>query len=289
MLNEVRIQTPAKVNLHLRVLPKRADGYHNIESVFQAIDLCDDICIMRTKKQGYCDVEVIGMKLPSENTLTIAYREFCRLTGNREGIIVNLTKRIPSGAGLGGGSSDGAATIQALDKLFNTQLTHAQKAELALHIGSDVLFFLSGGTSIVTGRGEFIKEILLPADMYFIVLQPDIHSSTNEAYKLFDNWMDKGITQDFPALAELERMYRMPAKNWTFRNSFTEPLAERYPSIRQALNSLTKYGADFVEMTGSGSAVYGIFCSQKEAEKAFTQLCLEWKCWLAHPYKQKML
>lgn len=284
MLNEVNIQAPAKVNLHLRVLPKRVDGYHNIESLFQAIDLCDDLCVKRTGAQYGCKVEVIGIKLPPENTLTVAYSEFCTFTGIREGVTVKLTKRIYSGAGLGGGSSDGAALIQALDKLFETHLSHAQKAELVLPIGSDVPFFLSSGAAVVTGRGEFVREIDLRTNVFFLVIQPNVHSSTKEAFKLFDNWRGNGKALKFPDLAELESMYRMPVTNWTFRNSFTEPLAERYPPIAKALASVIQHGAMFSEMSGSGSAVYGVFCSEKDAEKAYTQLCLEWKCWLARPY-----
>lgn len=284
MLHEVVINAPAKLNIHLKVLPKRADGFHNIESVFQAIDLCDRLVVKHTGSQFDCEVEVVNSKLPKENTLTSAYAGFCTLTGIREGIHIKISKHIPCGSGLGGGSSDGAALIQALDELFETQLAHMQKVELALKVGSDVPFFLSGGTAVVTGRGEFVREIGLRNDLFFVVIQPDVHSSTKDAFNLFDGRHTEDNTQAFPDLAQTENMYQMPVETWTFGNSFTELLAERYPPIEKALKSLRQCGAIFSQMSGTGSAVYGVFCSQEDAKNAHAQLCRLWKCCIARPY-----
>lgn len=276
------IRAPAKLNLHLRVLSAeesgRNDGYHNIESVFQAIDLCDELIVEKKAGKPECTVKVKGAPLPAENTLTAAYKEFCNLTGINEAVTVDVTKCIPSGAGLGGGSSDAAALLIVLDKLFQTKLKTKQKMQAACRIGSDVAFFLSHGCAVVTGRGEFIREISSRNDLYFVLVQPDVYSSTKEAYALLDERINRSILRELPGVAELEAIYRKPAAQWTFGNSFTEPLAESYPVIKAALKSLKAVGADFAEMTGSGSAVYGVFSSEAEAKSAYTRLCDRWRC-----------
>lgn len=287
MPNRLCIRAPAKVNLHLRVLSRREsrrnDGYHNIESVLQAVSLYDDLTVSKAAGGSGCRLTAEGIRLPAENTLTAAYAEFCNLTGIKDGVRVDLIKRIPCGAGLGGGSSDAAALLVALDKLFETGLSEKQKMQAACGIGSDVAFFLSGGCALATGRGEFIREIGLRADLFYVLVQPDVHSSTKEAYALLDRRMDRAQTRMFPGVAELENIYRKPAVEWTFGNSFTEPLAESHPVIAQALKALKACRADFADMTGSGSAVYGVFSSEKEAKNAYTRLCGAWRCFFVSP------
>ena len=281
MPNKMRIRAPAKLNLHLRVLSSeesaRKDGYHSIESVFQAVDLCDELTVEKKAGGPLCRIKT-DTALPAENTLTTAYGEFCNLTGIKEGVQVDLIKRIPSGAGLGGGSSDAASLLIVLDKLFETDLSLEQMMQAACRVGSDVAFFLSHGCAVVTGRGEFIREIGSRNDLYFVLVHPDVHSSTKEAYALLDERMNGSIPAEFPGVAELESIYRKPAAQWTFGNSFTEPLAETYPVIAAALKSLKAVGADFAQMTGSGSAVYGVFPSKKEAKSACSRLFGRWKC-----------
>ena len=130
----MRIRAPAKLNLHLRVLSSeesaREDGYHSIESVFQAVDLCDELTVEKKAGEPLCRIKT-DTALPAENTLTTAYGEFCNLTGIKEGVQVGLVKRIPSGAGLGGGSSDAASLLIVLDKLFETDLSLEQMMKAA--------------------------------------------------------------------------------------------------------------------------------------------------------------
>lgn len=281
MINEVIIKSPAKLNLHLRVFEKRADGYHDIESLFQAISLFDDVIVAKTGINRSCKVNVTSFELPLENTLTVAYREFCSYTGVTSGVAVTLNKQIFSGAGLGGGSSNGAAMITALDSLFETNLTREEKVAIGLKVGSDVPFFMYGGAAIVTGRGEFVRSIKPRNDLFFVVIMPDMHSSTKEAFKLFDEQHDSSCSLSLP---EVEETYLVPIDEWKFSNSFTKPLVKKFPVIGEAMQDLTVNGADFAQMSGSGAAVYGVFNSEEKAKEAYTRLYKKWTCRLVRSF-----
>ncbi len=283
MLDSVMIKSPAKLNLHLKVYPKRADGYHDIESLFQAIDFFDELLITKTEQNGICDIAVTSINLPLENTLTVAYREFCSYTGTTEGVHIELTKRIYSGAGLGGGSSNAAALIEGLNILYKTGLSQQEKANIALNVGSDVPFFLYGGAAIVTGRGEHVQQITMRSDLFFVVIMPDVHSSTKLAFECFDEQNNDG-TPRFINLAEVEDVYQKPVANWSFNNSFTDLLVNKHPSIGKAIKSLESCGAEYSQMSGSGASVFGVFGDEERAKIAYTTLSVEWSCQLARSY-----
>ena len=280
MLRSVHVITPAKLNLHLIVKEKRQDGFHGIESIFQKIPLYDELLIEMADSKNTCKVISPGFNLPPNNTLVSAYNQFCKFTGITEGVVVTLKKCIPSGAGMGGGSSDAAGMLQGLQKLFEVSMTDADLKEAAETIGSDVPFFLYNGAdfdaAIVTGRGENVEYIEARRDLYYVLVCPGVHSSTKEAYDLVDNW-NNGDCTTFPTLSDLESVYKSPVENWTFCNSFTKPIAWKYPEVQQALQDMENCNPDFAEMTGSGSVVFGIFSSEIDAKKAYTQLCQNWK------------
>lgn len=280
MLRSVHVTTPAKLNLHLKVNEKRADGFHGIESIFQKIPLYDELLIEMADKKNTCKVISPGFNLPQNNTLVSAYNLFCAATGVSEGVSVTLKKCIPSGAGMGGGSSDAAGMLQGLQKLFEVSMTDAELKKAAEIIGSDVPFFLYDGAeydaALVTGRGENVKYIESRRDLYYVLVCPGVHSSTKEAYELVDNW-NNGGSSTFPKFIDLESIYKGPVKYWTFCNSFTEPIAWKYPEIKKAIQDMKNQNPDFVEMTGSGSVVFGVFSSVNDAKKAYTQLCQVWK------------
>ncbi|AEE17194.1 4-diphosphocytidyl-2-C-methyl-D-erythritolkinase [Treponema brennaborense DSM 12168] len=289
MLHDIHVSAPAKINIGLRVLPVRSDGYHDIESIFQTVPLYDELFI-RTGNTAVrtCTVVCDGMDLPEHNTLTAAYDAFCSATGITDGVAVTLKKRIPSGAGLGGGSADAAAFIKALNVSFETKLTADVLHGIAGKVGSDVFFFLSGsslvdapdcsGCAVVTGRGEKVFPITPRTDLHFVLICPDVHSSTGEAYRLVDAYYASGH-QDWngPSREELYDVYKRPVKSWSFVNSFTEPLVQRYPLIGQALDDLVLNGASYVQMSGSGSAVFGVFEDSDKAVHACFVLGVKWK------------
>ena len=289
MLDVVRDSAPAKLNLHLEVYPKRSDGYHPIKSIFQTISLVDDLVVSLSGKSLSCVVECDAMQLPEENTLTKTYRLFCQISGVTAGVHVKLTKRIPSGAGLGGGSSDAATFLLILNKMFDYPLRLNQLEEIANLVGSDVLFFLSGGAAIVTGRGDIVEPIKPREDFCIVVVYPDVHCSTPESYGLVDEYFALGKTVNETTLQDLEKMYYEPVSEWRFVNTFTNPVATKFPVIFDVMKSLKESGADYVQMSGSGSTVFGVFSNFDVGKDACTNLKRFWnKCYCLSPYIQRI-
>ena len=289
MLDVVRDSAPAKLNLHLEVYPKRSDGYHPIKSIFQTISLVDDLVVSLTGKSLSCVVECDDMQLPEENTLTKTYRLFCQISGVTAGVHVKLTKRIPSGAGLGGGSSDAATFLLILNKMFDYPLRLNQLEEIANLVGSDVLFFLSGGVAVVTGRGDIVEPIKPREDFCIVVVYPDVHCSTPESYGLVDEYFALGKTVNETTLQDLEKMYYGPVSEWRFVNTFTNPVATKFPVIFDVMKSLKELGADYVQMSGSGSTVFGVFSNFDVGKDACTNLKRFWnKCYCLSPYIQRI-
>ena len=277
----------AKVNFNLRVLPCRTDGYHNIESIFQTIDLFDELEVSVTEGNG-CFVECHSLKLPLQNTLTNAYDAFCSITGLKvPGVNVKLKKGIPAGGGLGGGSSDAAALVRVLSKICNVKLTDDQLDYIASKTGSDVFFFMhcnddGTGCAVVSGRGEVVKKITSRQDLYILLVLPQIHSSTKQAYELVDERFKKQLesgTQDsFVILEELEEEYKKDPSEWRFKNTFTPSLCDVYSDLSTALGALKKCGADFCDMSGSGSTIFGVFTSKQRAKSGMNLLAATWNC-----------
>ena len=284
MLKEVSSKAYAKINFGLRVLPKRADGFHNIESIFQTIDLYDELRVTPVSERG-CIVHCDSMQLPENNTLINAYNAFCECTGRYSiGLKVNLIKGIPAGGGLGGGSSDAAALIRLLQGVYNIELNDEQLDFIAAKTGSDVFFFMhcdkdGKGCSLVSGRGEYIKKIENPRkDLYLVMIFPNAKSSTKEAYALIDKAFAEGKEIKSPELNELESVYRMDPENWTFINTFTPVITGVSVEINQAISALKNVGCCYAEMSGSGSTVYGAFTDRQQAISASNLLGETWNC-----------
>lgn len=281
MLDSMEVKAAAKINIHLTVLPRRSDDYHGIESIFQRVSLYDSLDISIGTVNGICTVVCEGMELPDENTLTKAYDVFRTASGIRYGIHVLLRKQIPSGAGLGGGSSDAASLLLALNEMFDTGMSSNQLFELAAKVGSDVMFFLSNGCAVVTGRGEVIKNISPRNDLYFVLVYPEVHCSTALAYAWVDEEIAQGKTVRGPSLSELEKMYYQPVSNWRFVNSFLAPVMNRFDEVSSAFSDINASGSVFTQLSGSGSSVFGVFATKEEAETAHIKLSRKWKrCYL---------
>ena len=283
----IAVRAYAKVNFNLRVLPSRTDGYHSIESIFQTIDLFDELEVSVTEENG-CFVECPSMKLPLQNTLTKAYDAFCSIAGvNVPGVKVVLKKGIPAGGGLGGGSSDAAALVRALCKICNIKLDENQLDYIADKTGSDVFFFMhcdndGTGCALVSGRGEVIKKITPRKDLFLLLVFPEIFSSTKEAYDLVDKHLASGIDDNFVILEELEEEYNKNPSEWRFKNTFTPSLCDVYSDLSSALGTLKKSGAEFCDMSGSGSTIFGVFTSKQRAKSSMKLLAATWNCALVH-------
>lgn len=274
MLKELRVFAPAKINLGLKVLPKRSDGFHDLESIFQTVSLKDELIVQAEKGSGKCTVVCDSMVLPEKNTITMAYDAFYKVTEcEKYDVKVTLIKHIPAGGGLGGGSSDAASFIQALEKIHGIKLAGKQLDSIASVVGSDVFFFTHCDSTgqccaIVTGRGERVREIPRRQDLVIVLVFPDVHSSTKEAYSLVDELLEVKKDDFYPPLETLESIYASHPSTWTLKNTFTDALQLKFPEVGQALKKLRSTDPLYSEMSGSGSTIYGIYASWEEAEKA---------------------
>ncbi len=284
MLGEICVHAPAKINLGLRVLPKREDGFHPIESVFATVGLSDLLTVSPLPEQNVCKVSCQQVVLPQENTVSSAYQAAKSVLGrDLPGVSVQLTKRIPLGGGLGGGSSDAAAILVALQKL-GVAIPSGAAYKIAARVGSDVFFFLSldgkpDGAAIVSGRGDLVKPISPRCDLHYVLVFPGVHSSTPEAYAAIDESARSPETE-YLSLDELESVYKGPVKDWNFINDFTPVIAAKYSKVQQALDDVKASGALFCDMSGSGSTVFGVYESAQQAQDAANLLSGKWNATL---------
>jgi 4-diphosphocytidyl-2-C-methyl-D-erythritol kinase len=227
------------------------------------------------------------MELPENNTLTKSYNAFRKVVSCEvPGVKVELKKGIPSGGGLGGGSSDAAALTRMLETLCDVRLSDSELDNIAAETGSDVFFFMhcdekGRGCALVSGRGENVKKIHGREDLFLVLIFPEVSSSTKEAYALVDEAFSRGKFLVSPEFDELELVYRRPPENWTFINTFTPVISAKYEEIGRALEALRVMDCAYAEMSGSGSTVYGVFTSSQQAETAVTKLAGTWNCKLA--------
>lgn len=259
---ELTLWAPAKVNLYLEVLRKRADGYHEIRTVLQHVDLCDEIRIMGRERE--ISVESVGLSCPTgeENLVHRAAALFLKTTGIRTGVRIQIVKRIPLGAGLGGGSSDAATTLWGLNRLFQADLTRERLEHLGTQLGSDVPFFFRGPTMWASGRGEELHPLPLFPPTWLLIVFPGFPVSTAWAFANLElTGGDKSIR--VRAAAEQGDYEPLLAAPW---NRFEEVIFRRYPAIKQLKESLEAWGARPALMTGSGSAVFGRARDREEAE-----------------------
>ena len=243
----------AKINLGLRVLSKREDGYHNIESIFYPIAITDVLEIVKSE-EDYIQFSSSGLPISGDPKLNLCVRayEIIKEEHGIGGVLCHLHKSIPMGAGLGGGSADGVFMLKALDALFSLQLSNLQLSSYAEKLGSDCPFFLYNRAALVSGRGETVEafDIDLKGKQCMII-HPRIHVSTAEAYA--------GIA--LSNQAEDGKWVNANQKDWkeTFVNDFEKTVFKLHPIIEELKNSLYENGAMYAQMSGSGSAVYGIF------------------------------
>ena len=267
----------AKINIHLKVLAKRKDGFHNLESIFQRISIADYLSLEKSSDSRSCTVESPLMPLPVGNTLTEAWKAFCNVSDVDTGVRVRLIKNLPAGSGLGAGSSDAAALLKAANELFAMPLSDFELTTLALQVGSDVPFFLKSSAGIVTGRGEVFEPIRARTDCFGILIWPDVQSSTKEAYELLDNQKEASSHEcEAWGYEKLAAQYMAPFKTWCFVNDFQPVLEQHYPVIGRVRKELYEQGAAFAQMSGSGSAVFGLFSSESLMASAFQVLAKRW-------------
>jgi 4-diphosphocytidyl-2-C-methyl-D-erythritol kinase len=267
-----RISAQAKLNLHLRVLSREDSGYHSIETIFHKIDLADDVRIEITANERTLDVEGADTGPVESNLAWKAASLYASHNGWPHGFAIHLTKRIPMGAGLGGGSADAAAVLRVLDFLSPQPMPRAGLLSLAAAIGSDVPFLTSGSVmSVAWGRGERMLSLQPLPRHDVLLMSPEFSVATQDAYRWIDD--DRGSREEAnramgaaaraPEAVEFDSI---DLSTWSgiakfARNDFEGPVAARHPEIAQYLARLRNSRAIFAGMTGSGSTVFGILDS----------------------------
>lgn len=257
----------AKINLGLRILRKREDGYHDLETIFYPIGLQDALEIIRLgteEKTSSFPFTVSGAEIEGRLTSNLCVRAYKLLKKDFPDlphIKMHLHKTIPSGAGLGGGSSDAAFTLLLLNKLFGLMLDREQLLRYAGELGSDCPFFIINKPCYATGRGEILEEVNIDLSPYRIVIvNPGIHIDTALAF-----------TNVLPAIPDssIRDIISRPVERWKddLQNDFEKIIFARYPGIVDIKDQFYSAGAVFASMSGSGSTVYGIF--KKDAELRF--------------------
>lgn len=253
-----------KINLGLHVVSKRQDGFHSIETVFYPVNWCDALEVIESPK-GSPDFTFShsGMSISGPSHQNLIYRawELIKQTKNIGPLQVHLHKNIPMGAGLGGGSSDAAFFINLLDKKFNLSFSIDEKVNLAKQLGSDCAFFISNDPVFAQGKGDEFSNIQVDLSAYYIlVVYPAIHSNTADAYA--------SLVPKTPSLDLRTIITNHSAEEWRnlLVNDFESPLFKKYPAIKELKEQLYASGAMYASMSGSGSAVYGIFKTEPKVE-----------------------
>ncbi|MCH9024350.1 MAG: 4-(cytidine 5'-diphospho)-2-C-methyl-D-erythritol kinase [candidate division Zixibacteria bacterium] len=255
----IEIHAPAKINLFLQVLGKRPDGFHNINSLMQAITLFDRLKIEKIDEPE-CRVKLTGNLSSTaieNNLVTRAYELFKKEFGLKSGIKVDLEKNIPIAAGLGGGSSDCAAAMIAYNLIFDLKLSNSELVNFSLKLGSDIPFFFSRGQALVSGRGEIVEETSFPVDYNIIVVSTGIPVSTVQSYKalnlkLTTNKSTSTLEPNCGSDIYIELLSRLKNDLEAIQFEFT-------PGLLVIKEELLKSGALLARMSGSGPTMFGIF------------------------------
>jgi len=270
----VEVAAPAKINLALLVGPQRPDGFHEICSVILPVTLSDLVAVERAPGDG---LTVQCPICPGENNLAgRIVRELERRLERPFEVRVTIHKRVPHGAGLGGGSSDAAATLVAVERLFALNLSDHLRYEVAAAIGSDVPFFLWLGPQLVMGRGQVLKDMALPEPLHIVLALPDLALSTAEVYR----WRD---ADEQPTLSDFVRRAERLQQSLSVavlprdltrlvENDLEASVVARHPEVAELKRSMFAAGAFGAAMSGSGAAVFGLFDDEATALAAREQL-----------------
>ena len=266
-MEEITIKSPAKINLALDIVGKREDGYHEIETVMHQVELCD---LIKVEDSDEMKIDC-NDKIPLKGNLVLKAVKLLKgrynLTRN---VSITIEKNIPVAAGLGGGSSNAALTLIALDKLWGLNLKQEELISLAKEIGSDVPFFIAGNAAYATGKGELLQK-LDPINFYAVLINPGFDVSTKWAYES----LNLGLTGK--KLASREILKCVKKNNLReiaqfLHNDFETVVLDKYPVLKEIKGSLVANGALNSVMSGSGPTIFGIFEDEEKAKNAYENL-----------------
>jgi 4-diphosphocytidyl-2-C-methyl-D-erythritol kinase len=262
----------AKINLSLDVLHKRADGYHEVEMIMTMVDLADHIeihelpqnRIIISSQSGYIPLDEKNLAYQAARLIKERYQV-------NQGVYIHLDKKIPIAAGLAGGSSDAAATLRALNRLWQLNIPLDELQRLGAELGSDVPFCVRGGTALATGRGELLQPIDAPPQCWVILAKPPINVSTSDIYSKLNADHIKSHPPT-PALLEAIRTKNLEQLCQSMGNVLEEVTLGMYPVVQQLKECMERLGADGVLMSGSGPTVFGIVSKEVKAERIYNGL-----------------
>jgi 4-diphosphocytidyl-2-C-methyl-D-erythritol kinase len=259
-MSKIILTSPAKINIGLNIIRKREDGYHDLETIFYPLLLN---YILTFEKADETKLESNSTEINSlKINLIFTAIELLEYTVDRKlNVKIYLEKNIPIGAGLGGGSSNAASTLKAINQLFELNLTYDKLSEIALKLGSDVPFFLEPFPCFATSRGEIRKNIQLSLSQPILIVNPGIHISTKWAFQKLEFTSHQKSLRE---LCEYSTISIDDIKDYA-TNDFENIIYEKYPKIKSIKDKLDASGADFVSMTGTGSTVYGVFSNLQKA------------------------
>jgi 4-diphosphocytidyl-2-C-methyl-D-erythritol kinase len=263
----------AKINLDLRVLGTRPDGYHELRTVFQAVALHDTITCIPREGAFAIECDTAGVPLDRSNLVwkaaEVLWRSI-RRPGPPRDVLVRLEKRIPLQAGLGGGSADAAATLLALVKLWRVPVRPSQLTDIAATLGADVPFFLSGGTALGLGRGDEVYPLADLPRHWIVLVIPGFGVSSADAYAWYDS--ERDMARGGAAREPQHVPGPWPSRAAQMINDLEAPIARHHPEIDQMKIALRRAGALAAAMSGSGSTVFGLFQRRKDAVGAAERL-----------------
>ena len=260
MQNFQSFPAPAKINLFLHITGRRVDGYHTLQSVFQLLDFYDTIYLKPTKTGEIKRLKEINNVPASQDLCALAATALQRETGCAMGVEYSVEKRIPMGGGLGGGSSDAATMLLALNHLWQLDLSREQLMRIGLALGADVPVFVFGQNAWAEGVGERLTKIEIP-EQYYVVLTPPVHVSTAQVFA------NPQLTRDTKPLKIAD--FSRDAHSNIFRNDLEAAVCEEFPAVASALQWLNQFGS--ARMSGSGASVFVAVNSQQQADAILAQ------------------
>ncbi len=283
-MKQLTIQSPAKVNLHLQVIAKRPDGYHDLRMVMVEISIYDEVKVALAKEgvNLFCDHP--GVPLGDKNIAVRAAKLFIEETGFDGGVDLHIKKKIPMGGGLGGGSSNAASVLMALNELTGNKVSEERLLEIGLKLGADVPFFIFKGAALAEGIGERLSKINDLPEMSFLLVNPNIEIPTASIFKS----LNLELTKERESHTITGFNYSLEPVVSILHNDLEDVVLKKHPEVAAALNLLKGEGsAEGVLMSGSGATVFGLYDSEASARRALAVLkkeidCRGWVAFVAH-------
>ena len=265
------LSAPAKLNLFLHITGRRADGYHNLQTLFQMLDCGDQLSFTLTT-DGEIQFSCSDKSIENDSNLVVrAARLLQPLAPQNAGVQIYLDKKVPMGGGLGGGSSDAATTLLALNQLWQLQLSNAELCELGLKLGADVPVFVFGKTAFAEGVGEKLQPVSLPEN-YYLIVTPDVHVSTAEVFGNPD------LIRNTPIMSVKDLL------DCEWKNDCETLVKRLYPEVAMVLNWLIEYAPS--RMTGTGASVFAEFQDELSARQTLAKLPPQWRGFVAKGVNQ---